>query len=62
MGITHNSKSNILHKVLDMWVVLPYCLDLLACYPCGMGISEGNLDVNDVPPPLEDMTRNIRFG
>jgi hypothetical protein len=30
--------------------------------PWGMGLLEGNLDVNGVPPPLKDMTRNIRFG
>jgi hypothetical protein len=30
--------------------------------PWGMGLLEGNLDVNDLPPPLKDMARNIRFG
>jgi hypothetical protein len=34
LGDGHHAQlqAHILHEVLDMCVVLPYCLDLLACY------------------------------
>jgi hypothetical protein len=54
--IIQYSLSNILHEVLDQ-MVLQCWLDLLTHY-LGLGLSEGNLDANDVPTPFEDMTKD----
>ncbi len=55
MNIKLNSMFNILHKVLDQLVVVPCWLDLTTHY-LGLGLLEGNLNVNHVPSPLENMT------
>jgi hypothetical protein len=57
-SVKFNSLSNILHKVLDQIIVLPCWLDLPTILPWGLRLLEGNLDVNDVPPPFEDMMQD----